>query len=101
MANMEFLRANAINTTTMVVASTGTGTFSYLFDRNNGLSYATVGYLTTTSTLVSIEFNPARVISHLVILNHNLRQYRAFYNSATANTFTLAINVSSNSQSST
>lgn len=101
MAVMEFLRANLLNTTTMVRASTGTGTFAYLFDRNTGLSYATVGHTTNTATLISIEFSPARVLSHLILLNHNFRQYRAFYNSATANTFTPAINVSNNSQSST
>lgn len=101
MANMEFLRANYLNTTTMLKASTGTGTFAYLFNRNVGLGYSTVGHTTNTSTLISIEFQGPTVISNLLLLNHNFKQYRAFYNSATANTFTPAISETTNSQTST
>ena len=100
MAVMEFLKANLINTTTMVIASTGTGTFGYLFDRNDSLAYATVGYTTNTSTLINIEFLGPTVISGVLLKNHNLRQFRAFYNSATANTFSIDVNVSSNSATS-
>lgn len=101
MANMEFLQSNRLNTTTMIVASTGTGTFAYAFDRNTNLSYSTVGNTTNTSTQISIQFIEPTVITHLVLQNHNLLQYRAFYNSLTANTFSPAINVTANSQSST
>ena len=100
MANMEFLRANLLNTTTMIRASTGTGTFAYAFNRNNDLSYSTVGHTTNTSTLISIEFQGPTVISQLLLLNHNLRQFRAFYNSTTASVFSTDINTTTNSQSS-
>lgn len=98
MARMEFLKDNPVNTTTMVVASTGTGTFSFLYNRNDSLAYATVGYTTDTSTLLSIEFLGPTVISNILLKNHNLRGYRLFYNSLTANS--LAV-VSQNSQTST
>lgn len=97
MANMEFLKANILNTTTMVVASTGTGTFGYLFNRNDSLGYSTVGVASGTSSILSIEFLGATVISNLFLKNHNLKRFRAFYNSATANTFSVDINQTTNS----
>ena len=100
MANMEFLRVNQLNTTTMVTASTGTGTFANMYDRNTNLSYSTIGYTSNTSSLINIVFPGPTIISNLILLNHNFRAYRAFYNSLTANAFTPAINVSANSQSS-
>lgn len=100
MANMEFLKANLVNTTTMVVGSTGTGTFGFLYNRNDSLAYSTVGYTTNTSTLLSIQFSQPTVVSHILMKNHNIKQFRAFYNSATANTFSVDINKTTNSATS-
>ncbi len=97
MANMEFLTANILNTTTMVVASTGSGTFAYLYNRNDKLAYSTVGNFSGTSTLISFEFLGPTVISNIVMKNHNLKRFRAFYNSATANTFSVDVNQTANS----
>lgn len=95
---MRFLKKNELNTTTMVVTdAANTLTINYAFDRDPDTLWQTVGYGTTTSTIFSIQFNTNTVISNIYIQNHNLRQFRIFYNSATANTFTPAINVSSNS----
>ena len=100
MARMELLSANILNTTTMVVASTGSGTFAYLNNRNDNLAYQTVGVSSGTSALLSIEMLGPTVISHLIFKNHNLKRFRAFYNSATANTFSIDINTSTNSATS-
>lgn len=100
MARMEFLDNNILDTTTMIVASTGTGTFSYAYDRNDSLAYSTVGYTTNTSTIISVEFLGPTVISNLILKNHNLKNFRAFYNSATANTFSVDINKTTNSATS-
>lgn len=99
MAVMEFLDANFINTTTMVTttAGNGSGTVQYLFDKNRNLGYTTVGYTTNTSSVISVVFTTPQVLSHVVIQNHNLRQFRGFWNSVTANSL---FNVTSNSATS-
>src|SRR3990167_6975005 len=85
MAKMEFLSENYLNTTTQVVVNNSTDLSSYLFDRNTTLGYTTNGYNSTTATVVSVVFTSPVVLSHVLIQDHNLRQFRVFYDSATAN----------------
>ncbi len=85
MARMEFLSANLLNTTTQLKVESNTVTAEYLFDRNTALGYTTSGYNSTTATVVSIEFSTPQVLSHILIQDHNLRAFRLFYDSATAN----------------
>ena len=87
MAVMEFLDQNKLNTTTMVTttAASGSGTAQYAFDRNTSLGYTSVGYNSTTATVFSVVFATPTVLSHLLIQSHNLKQFRAYYNSVTAN----------------
>lgn len=99
MALMEFLKANKLNTTTMLVVPTAnTGTQAYLFDRNIRLGFTSVNYDSTTSAVVSVVFAQPTVLSHILIQNHNLRQFRAYYNSVTANSLGI---VTANSATST
>lgn len=100
MAVMEFLRQNLLNTTTMVTttANNGVGTFAYAFDRNTRLKYTTLGYNSSTVSGFSVVFGTPTPVSHILLQNHNLRQFRVYYNSVTANS--LAV-VSSNSATST
>jgi hypothetical protein len=100
MAFMEFLKQNFLDTTTMVKVNSNTGTAQYLFDRNPNLTYASVGYNSITSTVISIELDANTVISHLLFQNHNFKQFRVFYNSVTANTLSPDINVTQNSATS-
>jgi hypothetical protein len=85
MARMEFLSANLMNTTTQLKVDSNTITGEYLFDRNTTLGYSSNGYGSTTATVISIEFSAPQVLSHILIQNHNLKDFRVFYNSATAN----------------
>lgn len=95
---MLFLRPNELNTSTLIrVDAANTLTIANIFDRDKGSQWSTIGYQTTTSTIFSIEFLTATVIDKAFILNHNLKQFRMFYNSVTANTFTPAINETTNS----
>ena len=100
MSNMEFLRDNLLNTTTQLKVDSNTALTDFLFDRNINLLYETSGYTTNTSTIISIEFDDPTVVSNIVLLNHNFKQFRAFYNSVTANTFSIDINETKNSDSS-
>lgn len=91
----EFHRRNLLNTLGTLFATAGqTGTATALFDRDISLRWASSGYNGATSLVLSVNFASATVIDHIMLLNHNLRQFRVFYNSLTANTFTPAINVS-------
>lgn len=94
---MEFLKQNLLNTTTMVTCDSGTGTVAALFDRNPAVDYNTDGYPSTTSTVLSVVFDAPTVVSHVMMQNINLKNFRIFYDSTTANS--LAI-VSGNSHTS-
>lgn len=97
---MLFLSPNKLNTTTMIkVDPLNTLTIAYAFDRNKNSQWETVG-MSTTATVFSVEFETATTIDKLFLLNHNLYQYRAFYNSLTSNTFTPNILETANSATS-
>ena len=95
MAVMQFLNYNYINTTTLFVVDSGTASVSYLIDRNKKLTYSTSGYTSDTSSIISVEFSSSTIISHILIQNHNLKDFRLFYDSVTANSIQA---FSSNSQ---
>lgn len=99
MADAEFLSENLYNTTTMVkVDAVNTATVAYLFDKNRALGFTTVGYTGATATVISVEFATPTVVSHVLLQRHNLKGWRLFYNSTTANSLHTT---STNSQSST
>ena len=85
MSNMEFLSANKINTTTQLIMPVNTNVALYLIDKNKSLQYYTTGYTTNTSCVISVSFSAATVISNIILQNHNLKAFRLFYNSVTAN----------------
>lgn len=102
MSLMQFIGPNILNTTTVFTTTSAgfTGTLSRLFDRVISVPWETLGYTSNTSALISIYFGTNTVISRVFLENHNLRQFRIFYDSLTANAFSPAINVSSNSETS-
>lgn len=86
MAVMEFHRANFINTTTQFkLDANQTGTVQYIFDNNKKVMFSTSGYNSTTATTISVEFSSAKMVSHIFLMNHNLKDYIVYYNSATGN----------------
>ena len=99
--SMIFLKNNEFNTTTQAfVDAVNTLTVNRILDRNIKTQWATVGYGTTTSTVFSIEFATSTSISRIYLQNHNLKQFRIFYNSTTASTFTPNITYTTNSETS-
>lgn len=99
MAVMEFLRQNLLNTTTMITttANNGVGTFQYAFDRNLRVGYSSVGYNSSTIAAFSVKFTTTTPVSHILIQNHNLRQFRAYYDGVTANSLAVVANNSATS----
>lgn len=101
MAVMRFLTKNKLDTSTLItVHANNTSTVGNSFDRDPQTKWTTVGFGTNTSTNFTISLSSAQVIDKIYIQNHNLRQFRMFYNGVTANAFTPDINVSSNSATS-
>lgn len=99
MALMEFLKANKLNTTTMlVVPAANTGTQAFLFNRNTRLGFTSVNYNSTTAAVISVVFGQPTVLSNILLQNHNLRQFRVYYDSVTANSLGI---VTGNSATST
>jgi len=98
---MVFNRRNNLNTTTQVaVAAANTLTVENLFDNDPNTKWSTAGYSTNTSTLVTVSFTSSVVIDRVFLQNHNLKQFRIFYDGVTANTFTPAISETTNSATS-
>lgn len=98
---MTFLTDNLFNTSTQaVVGSANTLTVMNAVDKVPDTQWITVGYNSNTSTIFSIEFESPVPISKIYIQNHNLKQFRIFYDSVTANAFTPAISQTQNSDTS-
>lgn len=97
MRNFEICDKNLLNTTTMLLTDSGSGTFSYLFDRNTSLDYTTDGYSGATTTTLNIVFDVPTVVSRIMIQNHNLKTFSIYYDSNAANVFTPAASVTQNS----
>lgn len=89
MARMEFLSENRLNTTTQAKVDSNTVTAAYAFDRSTSLGYSSSGYNSDTSTIFSVEFAVPTVLSHFLMQTHNLKGFRVFYNSATANSLAI------------
>ena len=98
MAVMEFLSQNLINTTTLFLVDSASTTTDLLIDRNPSNQYETDGYSSNTSTIISVEFSSSTIISNVMLQNHNLKDFRIFYNSTTANSLGI---FASNSETST
>lgn len=92
MAQFEFLDNNLLETTTQVgfTSDSNTATTVNLFDRYSTRRYTTSGHGTNTSATLRISFDVTTPISRIALQEHNLRQFRVYYNGVTANTFTLA-----------
>lgn len=89
--NMECLRGNWLNTTTMLTVDTGTASALYLFDRKSTQTWQSIGDNSdaTTST-IRIEFTSAKNIDRIVLQNINWKGFRIYYNSNTSNLFSLS-----------
>ena len=92
MANFEFWDNNLLETTTQIqfISDSNTATAVNLFDRYKTRSYVTQNHGTNTSATIRINFDSTVPVSRIAVQNHNLKQFRAYYNGVTANTFALA-----------
>jgi hypothetical protein len=83
---MEILDINYLNTTTLISVSSGTDTVSYLFDRNYKKQYESDVVQEVT---IGVTFLLSKNISRIALQNHNFKKFTVYYNSNSANTFSL------------
>jgi len=85
---MEFIKANYLDTTTLLTVGSGTDTTKYLFDTNTDLQYLTSNFNDDNTTAsMTISFNSTLAVDRISLKNHNLKSFDIYYNGATANTF--------------
>lgn len=87
---MEFLKASYFNTSTQIAVSSNTLASANLFNRDPVFQYYSSGDnsdLTTTS--ITITFDSTTPVSRLALVGMNFKEFKVFYNGATASTFTL------------
>lgn len=98
---MEFIYKNFLITTSSIDTDSGTNTFAYLFDNDYNIGWASVGYNNdAVSCQLNINFDATTAVDRIAIMNHNIKQFRLFYNGVTANTFTPDMNFTQNSDTS-
>lgn len=87
---MEFLKQNYINTTTQITVNSNTATISNIFNPDKYFQYYTDGLANdlTTSSIV-IAFTETTLVSRIALKDTNAKEFRLFYNGATANSFSL------------
>jgi hypothetical protein len=87
---MEFIKANFINTTTMITVSNNTGLTSNIFNRDQYYQYYTDSLNSDLFTgTITITFDATTNVSRIALIDTNLKEFDIYYNGATANAFTL------------
>lgn len=90
MGNMEFCLMNYLNTSTLASITSGTTSVSKLYDRNNSLYWTSNGDNSDlTTTTIRIGFASSKNISRIILEDINLKSFKIYYNSNTANLITL------------
>lgn len=87
---MEFLKMSYLNTTTQLAVNSNTLAAANLFNRDPAYQYSSDGFdndLTTTS--IVITFDATTAVSRIAMVDMNFKEFRLFYNGATANSFAL------------
>ncbi len=101
---MECCYMNYLNTTTMITIVSGTSSVSYLYDRGSDLQYQTSGENgDAIVSTIRIEFPTAQNVSRICLENINLKSFKIYHSSNSANLLTLqnaATNASSWAQNS-
>ena len=89
--NMEILKQNFLNTTTMVSVATGTDNAANLFNRSKSSSYVSVGKDDDTAGVtIGVDFSgTTKNIDRIVLQNINYKGFKIYHSSNTGNTITL------------
>lgn len=87
---MEMLKQNYCQTTTQFVVNNNTATVENILNPDRNVQYYTDGMNNDATTVtMRINFDVTTTVSRIALLAHNWKQFRVYYNGATANTFSL------------
>jgi len=90
MSNMEFLKANFVNTTTQMSVSTGgTSTVSNLFNRFTSKKFGSGDASDATTTTIQIDFVSTQTVDRIILQNHNFKSFTIYKGGATASVITI------------
>ena len=87
---MEFLYSNYLDTTTRLVVNNNTGVAANVLNRDYYRQWVSSG-LNVDLTIASarINFDETQTVSRIALVEHNLKDFRLYYNGVTLNTFAL------------
>lgn len=85
---MELVKPNYIQTTTGFSVQSNTTAAKYLFNPDLSYQYVSSGYADdNTTTSIVVSFTETLTVSRVALMGINLKEFRLFYNGATANAF--------------
>lgn len=87
---MELLKANYLQTSTSLVVNSNTVTASYVMNPDTSFQYVSSGLNDdTTYSSMRVNFTETMTVSRIALAGINLKEFRLYYDGATANTFAL------------
>jgi len=90
--NMEFLKLNKLDTTTMLSVTSGSTTAYKLFDRYTSKYWESQNSSDTAAEIITIIFPATVTIDRIILQNINLKDFTIYYNGTTTNLFTFNSN---------
>lgn len=89
MSTFEICKKSYLNTTTLVTVDSGTDSVYTLFDRNKTVQYSSNGKNDDTSGhTLTVEFPSSKNINRICLQNINLKGFKIYHSSNSANTLT-------------
>ena len=87
---MECLYSNYFNTITLCTVNNGTDTVLYMIDRDQSQQFASSGDNSdATTTTIQLDFADTQTVDRIILENINFKGFKIYYNSNTANLFSL------------
>jgi hypothetical protein len=87
---MEFLGANYLDTTTMINVDSGTLTIKNIFNPDKTKQWVSSGYNNDALTeILTIQFNQTTTLDRIALKEHNLKEFKIYYDNNTASVFSL------------
>ena len=97
---MEFLKTNFFNTTTMAAVPSNTSTVDNMFDRVRATQFQTSGQNDdTVGVTIGVTFASSKSVNRIVIQNTNLKSFKIYHSSNSANTISLTTTCGTNTSS--
>lgn len=87
---MELLYKNFLNTTTQLTVNDNTATGQNVLFRDTRFEFSSDSFADDATTVtMRISFAETLTVDRIAMVSHNLKNFRIYYNGATANTFSL------------